>query len=145
MPRRTLGGDPPEHEEDGMALRLTVTGTAGHWRSALRDGRTTVADCGHHHRNRDTGQGAARTCGAILMSAARSDRDAERFVAADVQSAARARSLGAQWSDDQARAKAEERVATWRTAVLAEDFHSAPTWAQRNVGATCGCCLVGSH
>lgn len=123
-----------------MTLRLTTTGGTGHWRAALRAGRTTLAECGHAHRNRDSGQGAARHCGRMLMAAVRDDETAARFVTANVESAARARALGAKWTDDEARAKAEAVVAAWRWVALAHDFHIEAGWAQRNAGATCGCC-----
>lgn len=121
-------------------LRLTVVGGTGSWSAALRRGTHTVTTCGHSHRNRDSGSATARHCGAQLVRAARQPELAGRWVAAALASAARARSLGARLTDDQARTRAGDTAAAWGRLVRADDLHLPAAWAQANAGAPCGCC-----
>jgi hypothetical protein len=126
-----------------MGARLSYAGSSYSWKATLRVGTAVVADCGHAHRNRQTGAGNAQACGETLVRAARNSELTAAFLTDAVSAAATARARGARWSDEEARAKAEATLAAWRTAVLAADFHTAPGWAQRSIGATCGCCPVG--
>jgi hypothetical protein len=121
-------------------LRLATTGNAGAWAAALRTGRRTVVDCGHAHKNRDSGRGAARTCGEKLTRAARDPEAAERETADRVAVAANARTLGARLSDSEARQQAVAVIGAWRDAVVSADFHIDADWSQRLAGRTCGCC-----
>lgn len=121
-------------------LRLTTTGSMGAWSAALRVGRRTVVECGHRHGNRDSGRGAARTCGEKMTRAARDFETAAREIADRVAAAARVRALGARLTDDEALDRASAVVEAWRSAVVAAGFHIEADWSQRLAGRTCGCC-----
>lgn len=118
------------------SARLTYTGHPGAWRSALRVGRKTLADCGHNHRNRDGGRDNAATCGAKLVTAARHDEHANRFIGEAIGAA----TLGARITADEARATAQTTLDDWRAAIAATGFHTTPCLAQTQAGRTCGCC-----
>jgi hypothetical protein len=124
-------------------VRLTTVGSAGSWSAALRVGRRTVVDCGHRHVNRDSGRGAARTCGEKLTRAARDEEAAAREIADRVAAAARVRALGARLTDAEARERAVAVVEAWRVAVVSAEFHIEADWSQRRAGRTCGCCRSG--
>lgn len=125
-----------------METRLSYSGRSGAWTAVLRDGRKVLAECGHNHRNRDSGIDNAWSCGTGLALAAR-NRHTTAILIVDqaVASAGRARQLGARITNDEARAKAEATIAAWREVVTARDFHTKADWSQRVYGGrTCGCC-----
>lgn len=124
------------------ALRLTTVGQSGAWRGALRAGTRNLAACGHSHANRYTGHtGSAQRCMATLVRAARNPELADIVVAAAVAGAARARSLGARITDEEARERAEATLDDVR-AVLREhpDFHLPRPPGIFTPGIVCGCC-----
>ena len=123
-----------------LGMRLAVTGTAGRWQAALRSGhRRTLAECGHGHRNRDSGQNAARHCGELLIRAAWNPTAAADFRARAVQAAVAARAAGARFTAEEASARATAVLDTWRTVVRDADMHLPVQYGQAP-GATCSCC-----
>lgn len=124
-----------------METRLTYSGKTGAWSAVLRDGRRVLIDCGHSHRNRGDGRDNALSCGMGLVRAAYQPRvTGMLLVEQAVEAAGRARSLGARFTDDEARTKIQATIDAWREIVTARDFHIEPDWGQRNAGRTCGCC-----
>lgn len=124
-----------------VPVRLAATGGSGAWRGALRQGSRTLVDCGHSHRNRDSGySGSARQCISTLVRAARNPELAVHVLGAAAASAAQARRMGARITDEEARAKAAATLDQLRDVLAVNDFHLPPPPGVYVNVPPCGCC-----
>jgi hypothetical protein len=93
-----------------QTLRFGTTGTTGSWTGVIRRGTRVVAECGHRHTNRNYGAGSAADC---IRGAVMDTRNGYIAVARAraLDHAARARFLGARYTDEEALAKVDAVVA----------------------------------